>query len=183
MSAIVARSAVGRRGFAPGGRAARVTHALLVIAVTVVPPGVRGSCSACPAAGGPPACCGGPPAAAAPACAAAAVAATHCCGSHASADPGMPTDASSAARVPEISMADAADGGPHSRGRCGCWLTAHDRGTAGPVPRPVATGAAFPGSPAIATAVVMPTVRAVGPDAAAFAPPRPIRVLYGVWRI
>ena len=39
MSANVARTAAGRRGFAPGGRAARVTHTLLVIAVTVVPPG------------------------------------------------------------------------------------------------------------------------------------------------
>ena len=39
MFANVARTADGRRGFAPGGRAARVTHALLVIAVSVVPPG------------------------------------------------------------------------------------------------------------------------------------------------
>lgn len=126
MFAIVARTAVGRRGFAPGGRAARVTHALLVIAVSVVPPGVRGACAGGPQPGRRGACCAGLPAAAAPADAAAAVAATHCCGSHASADPGVPTDASSAACMPRDSVADAADGGPHSpgggcaSGRCTC---------------------------------------------------------------
>jgi len=77
MCAIVARSAAGRRGFSPGGRAARVTHALLVIAVAVVPPGVRGTCAGCPLPGGLHACCAGPTAVAAPTGAAAAVAATH----------------------------------------------------------------------------------------------------------
>ena len=41
MSAIVACTAGSRRGPAPGGRAVRVTHTLPVIAVPVVPPGVR----------------------------------------------------------------------------------------------------------------------------------------------
>lgn len=182
MSANVARTAVGPRGCAPGRRAARVTHALLVIAVTVVPPGVHGTCPGCPLPAGPHGCCAGPTAAAAQACDAAAVAATHCCGSHASAGPGMPTDVSSAQRVPTSSVADAADGGPSSPGGCRCSLEPSDRAVVGPVPRPVATGAAFPVPAAIAAAVLMPTATARVPDASAFAPPRPIRVLYGVWR-
>ena len=177
MFANVARTAAGRRGFAPGGRAARVTHALLVIAVAVVPPGVRGSCS-----GGPHACCAGQTAAAPWGSAAAAVAATHGCGSHASADPGMPTDASSAARVPESSVADAADGGMHSPRRCGCRLTAHDRATAGPVPRPVAAADPATLVVALADAVVPRSLPAVVAAATDRPPPRPARVLFGVWR-
>jgi hypothetical protein len=182
MSANVARAAASRRGFAPGGRAARVTHALLVIAVTVVPPGVRGACTGCPIPGGRQECCGGPSAAAAPAGAVAAVAATHCCGSHASADPDAPPDASSGDRAAKSSVADAADGGPHSPGGCRCTLSPRDRADAGRVPRPAAGGAACPPSAAIVAAVAIPAATAFVPDAAAFAPPRPLRVLYGVWR-
>jgi hypothetical protein len=183
MSAIVARTAVARRGLAPGGWAARVTHTLLVIAVTVVPPGVRGTCVGCPLPGGGHACCAGPVAGVAAAGAAAAVAATHCCGSHASADPGVATDVASADRMPESSVADAADGGPHSPGGCRCWLTARDHAGAVPVPRPAAAGAAFPMPVGLAAAVAMiPPAAAAAPDAADFAPPRPLRVLLCVWR-
>lgn len=182
MSANVARTAAGRRGFAPGGRAARVTHALLVIAVTVVPPGVRGACTGCPLPGGRHECCGGPSAAAAPAGAVAAVAATHCCGSHASADPGTPPDASSGDRAASTSVADAADGGPHSPGGCRCARSPREPAEAGRVPRPAAARAAFPPSAAIAASVAIPAATAFVPDAATFAPPRPLRVLHGVWR-
>ena len=182
MSANVARTAASHREFAPGRRAARVTHALLVIAVSVVPPGVRGTCSGCPVSVGPNACCGSQTAAAAPTCAAAAVAATHCCGSHVSADPGPPTDGSSAARVTESSVADAADGGPHSPGGCRCVPVSRDPAGAAPVPRTVAAGAAFPPPAAIVAAHAIPTAAAFVPDAATFAPPRPLRVLLGVWR-
>jgi hypothetical protein len=50
------------------------------------------------------------------------------------------------------------------------------------VTRPVAAGAAFPPSAAIAAAVAIPAASAFVPDVAAFAPSRPLRVLYGVWR-
>lgn len=182
MSANVARTAAGRWGFAPGGRAARVTHTLLVIAVTVVPPGVRGTCSGCPPPGGPWACCAGPTAGAPPPGAVAAVTATHCCGSHASVDPGTPTGASSADRVPSTSVADADDGGPHSPGGCRCSLAPRDRAGEGSAPRPTVVGAALPVPVAIAAPLAIPAAVAVAPDAAAFAPPRPVRVLYGVWR-
>jgi hypothetical protein len=182
MFANVARTAAGRRGFAPGGRAARVTHTLLVIAVTVVPPGVRGACTGCPLPGGRHECCGGPTAAAAPAGAVAAVAATHCCGSHASADPGPPPGASSGDRAATSGVADAADGGPHFPGGCRCALSPRDRADAGRVPRPAAAGAACPPSVAIVAAVAIPAATAFVPDVDAFAPSRPLRVLYGVWR-
>lgn len=182
MSANVARTAAGRRGFAPGGRAARVTHTLLVIAVTVVPPGVRGICLGCPPPSGLRACCADPMACAAPPDAVAAVTATHCCGSRVSDDPGGSSDASSADRAPNISVADADDGGPHSPGGCRCSLSPRDRADEGPVPRPVAAGVALLLPAAIAAPVTIPAATAVAPDAAAFAPPRPVRVLYGVWR-
>ena len=182
MFANVARTAAGRRGFAAGGRAARVTHTLLVIAVTVVPPGVRGNCLGCPSPGCLRACCAGPMAGAAPPGAVAAVTATHCCGSHASADPGGSPDVLSVGRSPIISVADADDGGPHSPGGCRCSRSPRDRAGEGPVPRPVAAGVALLLPATIAAPVTIAAAAAVAPDAAAFAPPRPIRVLYGVWR-
>jgi len=182
MSANVARTAAGRRGFAPGGRAARVTHTLLVIAVTVVPPGVRGLCLGCPPPGGLRACCADPTAGAAPPGAVAAVTVTQCCGSHANADLGASSGASSADRAWNTSVADADDGGPHSPGGCRCSLSPRDRAGEGPMPRQVVAGVALLLPAAIVAPVAIAGVTAVAPNAVAFAPPRPIRVLYGVWR-
>jgi hypothetical protein len=50
--AMVARTASLRREFAPGGRAARVTHTLPWLAVTAVPPGVHFSIFRCPSGRG-----------------------------------------------------------------------------------------------------------------------------------
>jgi hypothetical protein len=79
-------------------------------------------------------------------------------------------------------VADAADGGPHFPGGCRCALSPRDRADAGRVPRPAAAGAACPPSVAIVAAVAIPAATAFVPDVDAFAPSRPLRVLYGVWR-
>jgi hypothetical protein len=50
--AMVERTASLRREFAPGGRAARVTHTLPWLAVTAVPPGVHFSIARCPSGRG-----------------------------------------------------------------------------------------------------------------------------------
>jgi len=159
-----------------------VTHTLLVIAVTVVPPGVRSICLGCPPPGGLRACCAAPTAGAALPGAVAAVTATQCCGSYTSADPGAPPAVSSADRGPTTCVADADDGGPQSPTGCRCSLSPRDRSGEGPVPRPVAAGAALSLPAAITAPVAIAGAAVVMPDAAAFAPQRPVRVLYGVWR-